>query len=267
MLISPSYARANTWINIPSGNFLMGSTPAQVEQGYRISAKGYGHNGVRKAGWFDNETPQHQVYLPTYSIQKTAVTNIEYAKFIRATGYPAPFVTAKVWSNYRLVHPYSWVKPYLWLDGHIPKNRGNNPVVLLSYDDALAYAKWLSKKLGQQLQLPNEMQWEKAMRGNDGRLYPWGNTYDAERLNNADHGSLETLAVGFFNKGASPYGVLDGAGQVFEWTSTVWNDQRMTVKGGSWDDHGGVCRPAAHHGRAKNLKHILIGFRLVSMPD
>ena len=70
--------------------------------------------------------------------------------------------------------------------------------------------------------------------------------------------------VGTFSNGASPFGILDAAGQVFEWTSTGAGEGRAIVKGGSWDDSGcGVCRPAARHGRAVNLRHILIGFRLV----
>ncbi len=100
------------------------------------------------------------------------------------------------------------------------------------------------------------------MRGTDGRLYPWGNSYHARFLNNNDQGPFSTMRVGSFPQGASPYGVLDGAGQVFEWTCDV-SRKRATVKGGSWDDHGDVCRPAAGHTRPVNLKHILIGFRLV----
>jgi formylglycine-generating enzyme required for sulfatase activity len=70
--------------------------------------------------------------------------------------------------------------------------------------------------------------------------------------------------VGRFAAGASPYGVLDAAGQVFEWTATADGAERFVVKGGSWDDKGcGVCRPAARHSRPQSLKHILIGFRVV----
>lgn len=104
------------------------------------------------------------------------------------------------------------------------------------------------------------------MRGTDGRLYPWGDSYDASRLNNADHGPFATMPVGSFPQGASPYGVLDGAGQVYEWTATKQGEKRRVVKGGSWDDHGGICRPAAWHARPQQLKHILIGFRLVEVP-
>jgi len=104
---------------------------------------------------------------------------------------------------------------------------------------------------------------QKAMRGTQGNMYPWGNAYDVSKLNNADKGSFATMPVGSFPQGASPFGVLDGAGQVYEWTSTAKGEAYHIVKGGSWDDHGGVCRPAARHSRPNQLKHIIIGFRLV----
>ncbi|PCI44801.1 MAG: hypothetical protein COB41_03365 [Proteobacteria bacterium] len=266
-LLASHTAYANTWIDIPAGGFLMGSTTQQIEEGYRISQKGYGHDGVRKAGWFDSESPQITAHTNAFKIMQTPVTQAEYALFIEGTGYRAPFVSPKQWQSYHLVHPYSHVKSYLWLNKQYPDNKANHPIVLVNINDARAYARWLSKKTGRNLQLPSEKQWEKAMRGSQGLLYPWGNTYHDGYLNNADqaklaHRPLGTLPVGSFPQAASPYGILDGAGQVFEWTRDVTN-QKAIVKGGSWDDYGGVCRPAAHHTRPITLKHILIGFRLI----
>lgn len=257
--------QSNEWVELSAGAFLMGSTTAQVEQGYRISAQGYGHDRVRAYHWFDTEVPQKRVTLPAFRIQKTPVTNAEYAAFIRETGRAAPFVDEKTWRSYGLIHPYSRVEQYLWNTSRPPKSRDNHPVVLVTLADARAYATWLSDKTGRHLRLPAEAEWEKAMRGEDGRLYPWGNQYDAGLLNNADNGPFATMPVGAFPAGISPYGVLDGAGQVYEWTTTPWSDGKAVVKGGSWDDHGGICRPAARHGRPVNLKHILIGFRLIEI--
>jgi formylglycine-generating enzyme required for sulfatase activity len=156
------------------------------------------------------------------------------------------------------------VRQYLWHDEHYPKDKAQHPVVLVSHDDAQAYAKWLSEKTGKHLRLPTEAEWEKAMRGTKANLYPWGNRYRADALNNADEGPFATMPVASFPQGKSPYGVMDGAGQVYEWTNQQRGDKYL-VKGGSWDDHGGVCRPAARHFRPQKLKHIIIGFRLVDV--
>ena len=136
---------------------------------------------------------------------------------------------------------------------------------MVSYGDAVAYGKWLSKKTGQNWHLASADQWEKAMRGSSGNYFPWGNRFDPARLNSHDNGPFDTSKVGRYPKGASPFGVLDGAGQVYEWTSTPGNRTgKHVVKGGSWDDKGcGVCRPAAFHSRPDAIRHILIGFRLV----
>jgi formylglycine-generating enzyme required for sulfatase activity len=136
---------------------------------------------------------------------------------------------------------------------------------MVSRGDAQAFAQWLSKKTGQLWTLPTEQQWEKAARGTDGRWFPWGNRYDEDLLNSHDAGPFTTQAIGKYPKGASPFGMLDAAGQVFEWTSTRRSPTRSIVKGGSWDDQGcGVCRPAARHSRPEAIKHILVGFRLVT---
>jgi len=258
-----SLAHAAEWVDIPAGAFLMGSTEAQIESAYKTSAAGYAHDGVREAGWFDHESPQRRVFLPRFRIQKTPVTQAEYGRFIQVTGHRAPFVDAEIWLSNGLAHPYAHVQPYLWHDDQPPLGKNQHPVVLVSFQDARAYAVWLSKQRGRDLHLPSQSQGEKAMRGTDGRQYPWGDEYDARRLNNADRQPDATQPVGSYSAGASPYGVLDGAGQVFEWTETDAGSGKKVVKGGSWDDHGGVCRPAAFHARPAALKHILIGFRLV----
>ena len=151
-----------------------------------------------------------------------------------------------------------------WRDGAPPDGRAAHPVVMVSHADATAYGAWLSAKTGQTWRLPSELEWEKAARGMHGTHFPWGDKFDPARLNSHDSGPLDTLAVGQFPAGASPFSLLDAAGQVFEWTNSPGNPGRFLVKGGSWDDKGcGVCRPAARHARPEAIKHILIGFRLV----
>ncbi|WP_246116816.1 formylglycine-generating enzyme family protein [Denitrobaculum tricleocarpae] len=249
---------------IPAGPFFAGSDSAERETGYRLDEAAYGHSVTRQNGWYDRERPRGEQTLPAFAITKTTITNQQYAAFVAETGHRAPDVTPGTWRGYGLIHPYERTRRHAWDDGSPPAGRAQHPVVLVSHADALAYAAWLSRKTGMTWRLPSELEWEKAARGADGRLFPWGDDFDQSRLNSHDQGPFDTLPVGRFPEGQSPYGLLDAAGQVFEWTSSPGNTGRYLVKGGSWDDKGcGVCRPAARHARPENLKHILIGFRLV----
>ncbi len=249
---------------IPPGPFIAGSDAAERETAYRLDEAAYGHTVTRDRGWYDSESDRGPVELDGYFITRNLITNRQYAEFIDATYRDVPEVDRETWDGYRLIHPYRRTLDYQWLDGGPPSGREEHPVVLVSHADALAYAGWLSEATGLSWTLPSELQWEKAARGADGRRFPWGDTFDASLLNSHDAGPFATLPVGSFPAGASPYGVLDVAGQVFEWTFTESRPGRYLVKGGSWDDSGcGICRPAARHSRPASLKHILIGFRLV----
>jgi len=249
---------------IEAGPFIAGSDRAEREAAYRLDEEAYGHSATRKGNWYENELDRHQVILPAYAITRNLITNAAYARFIANTGHRAPGVHARTWAGYGLIHPFERTQKFSWHGPTPPKGRGLHPVVLVSQDDARAYARWLSNKTGQLWRLPGENEWEKAVRGIDGQRYPWGNDFNASRLNSHDQGPFDTLPVGSFPAGASDFGVLDGGGQVFEWTSEEAGKHRYVVKGGSWDDKGcGVCRPAARHSRPGTLKHILIGFRLV----
>ncbi|MEM8687263.1 MAG: SUMF1/EgtB/PvdO family nonheme iron enzyme [Pseudomonadota bacterium] len=251
-------------ITIPAGAFITGSDQAEREEAYRLDEKAYGHSVTRKQRWYDFEDERRTISLPAYMISKSLITNAQYRAFTKATGHPIPRVEPDVWASYKLIHPYKRALRHAWSKDTYPEGRADHPVVMVSHDDVQAYAAWLSKQTGHTWRLPTEKEWEKAARGTDGRYFPWGNTYDAARLNSHDKGPFDTVRVGRFPKGASPFGLLDAAGQVFEWTSTPTGTNRFRVKGGSWDDSGcGVCRPAARHGRPKAIKHILVGFRLV----
>ena len=251
-------------IEIPAGPFIAGSDQAEREAAYRLDEAAYGHSRTRQWKWYENEAPRGLKETAAYAIAKTPVTNAHYAAFVAATGHPAPDVDRETWAGYKLIHPYERTRRHAWRDGRPPTGREDHPVVLVSHDDARAFAAWLSKATGRSWRLPSEPEWEKAARGTDGRIFPWGNDWDPARLNSHDAGPFDTLPVGSFAAGASPFGLLDGAGQVFEWTATASGPGRYIVKGGSWDDSGcGVCRPAARHGRPERLKHILIGFRLI----
>jgi len=269
LLAAPVFAQAFEvdTISVPAGAFIQGSDRAEREAAYRLDEAAYGHSITRKSKWYESEPARKSTELPAFNIMRTLVTNALYARFIAATEHRAPDVDKKTWDSYRLVHPYKRTRQFAWVDRKPPKGRELHPVVMVSRADAEAFAKWLSMKTGKRWALPTEPQWEKAARGADGNWFPWGNTYNPEFLNSHDKGPFTTMPVGGFAKGASPYGLLDPAGQVFEWTATGTSENRSIVKGGSWDDSGcGVCRPAARHSRPNKIKHILVGFRLVHSP-
>ncbi len=134
--------------------------------------------------------PARNVELKEFKIDKYPVTNAQYARFVAATGY---------------------LPPLDWEDGRIPPGKERHPVTMVSWFNAAAYAEWAGKRL------PNEAEWEKAARGDDGRRWPWGNTMDPDRLNTY-YSVGSTTAVGSYPSGASPYGVMDMAGNVSEWT-------------------------------------------------
>lgn len=247
---------------VPGGWFFQGSDSVERQYAYQIDEHVYGHDISRRNRWYDVEIDKWHIYLPTYFIMTTPVTNDQYAAFIRDTGYASPDITSEDWESLGLIYGYDATRPFAWKGDTPPSGKGNHPVVLVSWRDAQAYARWLREKTGMRWRLPPEHYWEKAVRGPDGTFYPWGNIYDPNQLNSADRGPFETMPVGQFKAG--PYGLYDGAGQVFEWTSSSSQPGYRIVKGGSWDDRGcGVCRPAARHGRAEHTQHILIGFRLM----
>jgi formylglycine-generating enzyme required for sulfatase activity len=171
---------------IPAGEFLMGSDPQKDKYAE------------------DNEQPQHTLYLPDYYLAKTPVTNAQYAAFVQVTGHAPP----RHWKSER--------KP--------PRGKEEHPVVWVTWHDAVAYCDWLAEVSGKPYRLPSEAEWEKGARGSDGRIYPWGNRWDAKRCNSYEGGKGDTTPVGTYPQGASPYGLLDMAGNVWEWTRSVYKD-------------------------------------------
>jgi len=251
-------------VEVPAGRFVLGSDRAERELAYQLDEGAYKHRVTRKQGWYETERVRDDAYTGAFAITTTPITNCHYAHFLGATGHRAPDVDRVTWESYGLIHPYDRTRRHAWVDAKPPVGREAHPVVLVSRADAQAYATWLSEQTDQTWRLPQEQEWEKAARGIDGRYFPWGDEFVVTWLNSHDQGPFDTTPVGWYTDGASPFGMLDAAGQVFEWTATAAGPGRATVKGGSWDDKGcGVCRPAAGHGRPVGLKHILIGFRLI----
>ncbi|WP_417520006.1 formylglycine-generating enzyme family protein [Minwuia sp.] len=251
-------------VEIPAGSAIIGSDRAEREAAYVMDAAAYGHQTTRDQGWYESEADRQAVRTDVYSITRHPITNAQYASFVEATDHPVPDVRRATWKGYGLIHPYERTQRHAWRGHRPPAGREEHPVVLVSLGDARAYAAWLSGETGDHWRLPTEIEWERAARGDSGARFPWGDSFEPTRLNSHDAGPFDTLPVGSFPAGQSAHGLMDAAGQVFEWTSTEQRPGRHIVKGGSWDDSGcGVCRPAARHGRPDTIKHILIGFRLV----
>jgi formylglycine-generating enzyme required for sulfatase activity len=200
------------------------------------------------------------VYLPDYYMARTPVTNAQYAAFVKAADHKPPgYWVAK--------------KPAQGLENH--------PVVEVSWHDAMAYCGWLVEIVGRPYRLPSEAEWEKAARGADGRIYPWGNEWDAQRCNTEEGNKEETTLVGSYPQGASPYGLLDMAGNVWEWTLSLYRpypyrssdgreDPRAegtrVLRGGSWFHRRRYAR-VSH--RNLNIPINLsgdVGFRVVVAP-
>lgn len=251
-------------VPVNAGPFIMGSDPAERGEAYRLDTMAQGDKPTDRR--YENE-PRREVTTGFYEITVMPITNRQYRDFVAATGHPAPDVDAETWQKTEPALPYARTRRHAWQSGRPPKGRLDHPVVLVSFADARAYARWLSRVTGRPWRLPTEAQWEKAARGEFGARFPWGNWFDPRLLNSRDRGPADTLPVGRFTDGMSPFGLLDAAGQVLEWTKTEANAPgRKIVKGGSWIDRGcGACRPAARSARPADLKHILIGFRLVRL--
>jgi formylglycine-generating enzyme required for sulfatase activity len=207
-----------------------------------------------------DEQPEHEVYVDAFRIAKYPVTNGQYAQFVQATGHRSP-------DHWRNKTP--------------PPELCNHPVVYVTWYDAMAYCAWLSEVRGEKVRLPTEAEWEKAARGIDGRRYPWGEEPDPNRANYSDTGIRTTSAVGSFPGGVSHYGCLDMAGNVWEWTSSKYQDYPYdaddgredleddavrTLRGGSWSGAEYRVRCAYRYGYLQLNGYGYHGFRVVSSP-
>jgi formylglycine-generating enzyme required for sulfatase activity len=198
-----------------------------------------------------DERPEHEVTLAAYWMDRDPVTNAQFRVFAEATAF-----AGRAWRE-------------------IPdfENKPDHPVVNVSWDDANAYAAWCGKRL------PTEAEWEKAARGPDGRRYPWGDDWDADRCNVESRG---TKPVGAFENGASPYGCRDMAGNVWDWCED-WYDANWyraaersaenptgpthgvsrVVRGGSWLLNPALARAANRYHAPPRDQNDVLGFRLV----
>jgi formylglycine-generating enzyme required for sulfatase activity len=259
---SMSLAADAHMIVISAGRYVAGSTPEERTAAYDDYATTAKRDTAREHAWFDTEEPRHVATLPQFRIDLMPVTQAAYGELVAAGLAPPPAIDEPGWKAQGFSQDYATqVARFVWHDGRPPKDHEDHPVVLVTWAEADRYCRWRGERIGQPRRLPTAAEYEKAARGDSGLSYPWGNAFDASRLDSAVDGPGDTAPVGTFVTGASPYGVLDLAGNVFEWTSTPFGDGKMMVKGSAWDDFAGVGRGASRHGRAVGIRHAIVGFR------
>ena len=255
------------WCEVPEGTFLMGSDKNKDSEAY------------------GDEQPQHKVYLSAYHLSRYPVTNRQYQAFVDEKGY------SEAWRQCWDDEGWSWKE-----ENHLskPKKWGgffdlpNHPVVMVSWYEASAFCRWLTIRLqeagtigaDETIRLPSEAEWERAARGEDGRIYPWGDDSISSELANYDDTSLgATSAVGCFPRGTSPYGCEEMSGNVWEWCQNWDYDYKEDFeenpmgpasgsyrvnRGGSWASGAGYCRSAyrSYFG-GPGSRNAGLGFRLL----
>lgn len=240
---------------IPAGEFLMGSTDADSMAN-------------------PDQKPQHRVYLDDYYIDLTEVTNAMYAACVQADGCTPPgSVSSHTRNSYYGAAQYD-----------------NYPVIYVNWEQARTYCAWRGGSL------PTEAQWEKAARGTDGRLYPWGNEFDGSRANFCDKncsldwankawddGYADTAPVGSYPAGTSPYGLLDMAGNVWEWVKDWYqadfyaisprqnpagpvSGETRVLRSGGWNNGEDGMRAALRFRDDPSLRGDNVGFRCAHTP-
>jgi formylglycine-generating enzyme required for sulfatase activity len=237
-------------VYIPAGEFEMGSSKTEDPQA------------------FEEELPQHIVYLDAYWIDKTEVSNVQYAMCVADSG-----ACTKPANNYSLTR-----------DSYYDNSQyADYPVTFVSWDQAVAYCAWAGRRL------PTEAEWENSARGPEGSIYPWGNSFDGTLANycdancqtdwkdsSFDDGYTDTSPVGEFSGGASIYGVLDMAGNVYEWVADWYGPYSQDyqtnptgpttglekiMRGGSWGDDPAHARSSVRSPINTDNWLNFVGFR------
>ena len=244
------------------------ASPATSSSRFDLSSRsrlwvplGPGEFQMGSLGGGDDEQPVHEVSLSPFFLSRYPVTNAQYAPFVQ-TGLGKP--------------------PKHWEGGVIPDGKEDHPVVNVSWDDASAFCDWASEHVGLPIRLPTEAEWEYAARGSEGRTYPWGPEEPTDERANFQVHVGDTTPVGAYPKGATPDGILDLAGNVFEWCSD-WlgpygeghqqdpqgpgEGSDRVIRSGSWNANARYVRAAYRNGYAPEDRYDFVGFRLARGPE
>lgn len=272
-------------VYVPAGEFEMGNPGIQWIWGGSL------RDGDLDLQVFTDEGPRRTVYLDAFWIDQTEVTVAMFRTFVEATGYETTAERAgwgQPWREGPMEEEWPQVSGADWQHPRGPESTAedDHPVVQVSWEDAAAYCEWAGG------QLPTEAQWEKAARGTDGRMWPWGNTYDGVRgsfcdaqcpierwkHDSYDDGYAFTAPVGSFPSGASPYGALDMVGNVWEWVADWYDDSycgdsptenpsgppsgtERAMRGGAWIDNETWVRCTVRHQNPPWSRCDDVGFR------
>jgi formylglycine-generating enzyme required for sulfatase activity len=233
------------WVSVPAGEFEMGADDSQASA---------------------DEKPKHKVHVDAFLIGKYEVTNAQYHAFVKATGHAAPENCCDPKYN-------------LWKGDSVPAGVEELPVINVNWDDAMAFCKWSGARL------PTEAEWEKAARGTDGRIYPWGNEPPSGNRANYSfdpvsvwEGPASLAKKDQYEFGRSPYGVFEMAGNVWEWTLD-WYDENYyknspaknpkgpekgearVIRGASWRNTGDMLRATNRNKHMPGERRVYIGVR------
>ena len=242
------------YVLIEGGNFLMGSTQDEISS--YIDEFSYALSSFEKDlifSWFDKQTPKHQEHVDDFLMSQYLVTNKEYHQF--ETDFFGGTLTSDI-------------------------KKQKHPVKNITFFNATAFCEWLSRKSGANVRLPTESEWEFAASSRGKYTYPWGNQFKKEFVNTLELGLNSTSEVGVFSKGKSEQGIFDLAGNLEEWTSTMYSPYRSAdfirdhifdnnigtypvLRGGSYALNGDLCISSRRHGYRSDYP-TLTGFRCVT---
>jgi len=275
-------------VELPGGSFVIGLTAAELK---RLPED--------ERSYFSDATNEVAVQIADFELARYPVTNGQYRRFMDADGYDpaAPWwdEAARIWlarDDTATEGLEAWQQrqhkhqPEFWDDETFGSVRPNYPLVGVSWYEATAFCRWLTQQLddGYEYMVPSEAEWEYAVRGSTRRMYPWGNDeLDVERANYSQKYGFTTLAVGCFPLGATPEGVLDLAGNVWEWTRSAYRaypydpadgredgadpaQKRFTLRGGSWAIRPINRRAAYRDPHPPDNHNRDVGFRLARRP-